>query len=220
MKSQRQPDSSSPRDVHDLHQRCCSRDPHVANAGFHELGQYLLRIAYNRISHQRHLDHLAEDCTQQALVTIWQKLNAGTGPDHVEWFLTWCASIVIHKVLDELRKLSRTRADSLEEHLEFSPAPPTPLHVADAVAPDVEAMEAEEKAYFVDLIWNHPRLSAEAKSVLLRGYLLDLDDEELATQLGKSRSTIRVIRHRGLQLLREDREFMTKISSLALAEIG
>jgi RNA polymerase sigma factor (sigma-70 family) len=217
MKLQRQPDSSSTLDVHELHRRCCSREPHVANAAFQQLGQYLLRIAYRQISSQPHLAHIAEDSSQQALVTIWKKLSDGNGPDHVEWFLTWCASIVIHKVLDELRKLSKSRTDSLEEHLDNHPVPPPQLHTSHASAPDVVAMEVEDRTHFVNLILNHPRLSAEAKIVLLRGYLLELDDEELAQQLGKSRSTIRVIRHRGLQLLRDDQEFMRSISALALA---
>lgn len=189
----------------ELYRHCCSDDSVVQGAALQELGRYLLRIAYAQLKNQSHLAHLAEDCAQQALVTIWQKISTGRGPNHTEWFLTWCASIVIHIVLDELRKVARSRVDSLDEELSQLPVPNSP-----APGPYVFAT-TEDKLQFIAWIENHPKLSADAKFVLLHGYLLELDDEELAGRLGKSRATVRVLRFRGLQTLRADQHFMTML---------
>jgi RNA polymerase sigma factor (sigma-70 family) len=215
MEIQRQSTSLSPKDAKDLHRRCCSDEPHEYNAAFQQLGQYLLRVAYSQISGQPQLAYIAEDCSQQALVTIWKKLREGNGPNHVEWFLTWCAGIVIHKVLDELRKLARTSAGSLEELLANGHEPPAQYASGNASTVDAYYLVSEDKVELVEMIQRHPRLSEEAKFVLLHGYLLEKNDEELARQLGKTRSTIRVLRFRGLTLLRNDKEFMAKATMLA-----
>jgi RNA polymerase sigma factor (sigma-70 family) len=218
MEIQSPPNARSAKDVQDLYRRCCSDDLTDCNSAFQELGRFLLRIANSRVKSQPYLAPMTEDCVQKALVIVWQKLHSDNGPDRVEWFLTWCASIVIHLVLDELRKVRRSHADSLDELVEndeallAQPAGPSPT-------PDNFTFEtADDRAQFVALIQNHPYLSADAKLVLLHGYLLDLDDEELARQLGKSRTTVRVLRFRGLKTLRDDKAFMTKLMSLTFAE--
>jgi RNA polymerase sigma factor (sigma-70 family) len=195
--------------VQELYKRCCNDDPAVQGAALQELGHYLLRIACAQLKNQSHLAHTAEDCAQQALVTVWRKLSAGNGPNHAEWFLTWCASIVIHIVLDELRKMARSRVASLDEELPQLIA----RQGADTSVLSPYTFETpEDKARFITSIQNHPRLSADTKFVLLHGYLLELNDEELAQQLGKSRSTVRVLRFRGLQILRDDQHFMAMLS--------
>jgi RNA polymerase sigma factor (sigma-70 family) len=227
MESHCPPDVRSAGAAELLH-RCASADPLAANAAFQELGRFLLRIACARLKDQPHLAHVAEDCAQQALVIVWRKLHAGQGPDRPEWFTTWCAGIVIHRVLDELRRLGRSRLDSLED-LTFDGESELPAGAAAGtayaanLAPGVSASDfsfatAEDRGRFIALIENHPRLSADVKLVLLHGYLLERDDQELADQLGKSRATVRVLRFRGLQTLRADGEFMTQVAALTHAE--
>lgn len=218
MPIQSPPDVSSAKDARTLYSRCCSTDPNVCGDAFQELGRFLLRIAYARLKGRQHHAHLAEDCAQQALAIIWRKLQEGRGPERVEWFSTWCASIVIHRIQDELRKTTRARVDSLDELTAEDESQLPQQSDSDAVTTDFFFVTAEDRDQFISLIENHPRLSAEAKLVLLHGYLLEQDDQTLADQLGKSRATVRVLRFRALHLLRSDKEFMAQVMSLTHAE--
>jgi RNA polymerase sigma factor (sigma-70 family) len=210
-----------------LYERCCSPDRHVRNAAFQQLGAYLLRIAYSRLRNRADVADLAAECTQQSLVVIWQKIKEHNGPDHVEHFMSWSAGILIHKVLDELRKLGRNRTESLPTSAEdssdgalggHSPVAnePTPTHVGSVLpAPEQSALNTEVTRELLRLIQEHPRLSPDAKFVLVGGYLHEQDDGELAAQLRKAAVTIRVIRSRGLKILRDDDDFMAELQALA-----
>jgi RNA polymerase sigma factor (sigma-70 family) len=213
------PDTQPASDVLALYRRCSSDDPSACNPAFQELGCFLLRIACARIKGQPHLAAVAEDCTQQALVIIWRKLRAGCGPARPEWFTTWCAGIVIHRVLDELRKVTRAQVDSLDELAEGDENQ-LPLQGSPNVPADTLTFAtADDRRRFIALIESHPHLSPDAKLVLLHGFLLEQDDQELAQQLGKSRATVRVLRFRGIKTLREDREFMAQVMSLTHADL-
>lgn len=216
MELQSPPDASTTRDAHALYARCCSPDPKVCSDAFQELGTFLLRVALARFKDQPYVAHLAEDCAQQALLIVWRKLQAGHGPERTEWFLTWSAGIVIHRIQDERRKSARSRVDSLDELAEDdeSQLPQQPV----AEAGDLSFATAGDRDRFVALIENHPQLSSEAKLVLLHGYLLEQDDQEIAGELGKSRATVRVLRFRGLKLLRSDAHFMAEVAALTHAE--
>jgi RNA polymerase sigma factor (sigma-70 family) len=244
------PAVQSAQDPQALYRRCCSDDLGACNAAFQELGCLLTRIAFARLGARPHLAYLAEDCAQQALAIIWRKLHTGNGPDHPEWFTTWSAGIVIHRVLDELRRLARTATVSLDELAgdgewqlpaqTAAAAAGSRASIADSLASiaagdrlasiaadpaaavladDFSFATAADRQRFVALVADHPRLTADAKLVLLHGYLLEQDDHELAAQLGKSRATVRVLRFRGLKLLRSDLEFMAQVQSLTHAGV-
>ena len=218
MEIQSPPETATTRDAHALYARCCSPDPQTCSDAFQELGAFLLRVARARLKDRPYLAHLAEDCAQQALLIAWRKLADGSGPARPEWFLTWSASIVIHRVQDELRRVTRARLDSLDELAEEGESQLSGGTGAEVVDADLSFATTADRDRFVALIENHPGLSPEAKLVLLHGYLLEQDDQELAGQLGKSRATVRVLRFRGLNLLRGDRAFMAQVAALAYAE--
>lgn len=218
MESHRPPDAKSLQDVQALYNRCCSDDPNVCNDAFQELGRYLLRIAYARLRSQPYLTNAAEDCVQQALMIIWRKLRGGSGPERPEWFMTWSASIVIHRLLDESRRVARLRAASLEEITDDDESQLPAQAGADAAVCDGLFATTDDRKRFIAMIEDHPRLSADVKYVLLRGYLLEQDDQELAQQLGKSQPTVRVLRFRGLKALRSDPAFMAEVMALTHAE--
>ncbi len=204
--------------AHLLHNACCSEDKRVCNAAYQRLGEYLLRMALSRLRTQPHLAYLAEEVTQQALMTIWQKLKDGRGPDNPAWFMSWCGGIVIHKLLDEQRKLGRSPLELLGSPGDDDLTPHLELPDVDAVAPEEYALENETQSELVSLIQEHPRLNPDIKVVLLHGYLLDRNDSELAEQLRLEAVTIRVLRFRGLRTLRGDPEFMKKVERLAFPQ--
>lgn len=217
MESQGHPEAKTNELAAQLHARCRSHDRSIRNAAFQQLGEYLLRIAYSRLRTRTDRTYIAEECTQQALVTIWQKLMDDRGPERAEWFMSWSAGIVIHKVLDELRKVSRRRTEPLDSP-EALPGTAAPAwrNTSPVPAPETNALSAEVSRELLRLIQEHPRLSTDAKVVLLGGYLHEQDDSELAAQLNKAAVTIRVIRSRGLKILREDRRFMAELNDLAV----
>jgi RNA polymerase sigma factor (sigma-70 family) len=88
-----------------LYQACRSADRAACADAYQQLGEFLLRVALSRLHTKPELSPHAQECAQEALVTIWQKLEAGHGPDHPSQFLSWSAAIVVHKVYDELRRL-------------------------------------------------------------------------------------------------------------------
>jgi len=198
----------------DLHRRCCSDDPVVVDAAFQQLGNYLYRVAYARLQLNTHRAELAHESVQQALAAIWQRLSEGRGPNHVEWFLSWCASIVIHKMLDELRKEGRTRRESLDELMDADDSSLLQIPDSQAPVPDRQALDSEATRHLIELIQNHPHLNDEAKFVLLYGYLLEWEDAALAQALDKERASIRVIRFRALKILRNDPDFIVELTSM------
>src|SRR6478752_108617 len=126
----------------DLHQRCCSNDPVVVNDAFQQLGNYLYRVAYARLQLNAHRVEVAHESVQLALAAIWQRLAEGRGPEHIEWFMSWCASIVIHKMLDELRKEGRMKRESLDELMDADEGSILQIPDSQALVPDLHALDS------------------------------------------------------------------------------
>lgn len=197
-----------------LYDECCSDNPHARNDAYQQVGEYLLRMAYARLRTRPHLSHLAHEAVQQALMTIWQKMRDGQGPHEPQWFLSWCGSIVIHKLLDELRKLGRPAVELLadeDEEMEILLLIPD----ASATVPEHHSIENESQRELMELIRDHPSLKPDHKTVLINGYFFDQDDAELARLLDVAPATIRVLRFRGLQQLRADAAFMARLEQLS-----
>lgn len=196
-----------------LYDQCCSDDPQVRNSAYQQVGEYLLRMAYARLRTRPYLQPLAQEATQQALLTIWQKLQDGRGPLEPQWFLSWCGSIVIHKLLDELRKVGRSGVELMVDETEEGTAL---MMIPDATVatPERHTIERENTRELIAMIQNHPALKPGQKTVLLNGFFLDQDDSELANLLGVATATVRVLRFRGLRQLRADVEFMARLEQL------
>ena len=209
-----------------LHAACLAKNPETRQTAYRELGDFLLRITHARLRSKPDLAARAEECAQEAIVTVWRKLEKGQGPDKPERFLSWSASIAVHKVFDELRRLGYTGAQlqdlgrtkrvphahqaSLDSLLDD---PDRPARLADAAALD-PASSVEDRADFASLllvIRSHPKLSDHSRSILALGFLAELDDGELAERLGLGRPNVQVIRSRNLKKLREDRRFLEAI---------
>jgi RNA polymerase sigma factor (sigma-70 family) len=88
---------------------CRDGAPAERREAYQILGSFLLRVALDRLRSKPDLRDHAEECVQEALVSIWRKLEAGGGPDQPERFLSWSAAVVVHKTYDLLRRQGYVR---------------------------------------------------------------------------------------------------------------
>lgn len=223
-------------DPHTLYRACRSVDRAERAAAYQQLGEFLLRVALSRLKSKPDLHPQAEECAQEALTAIWQKLEAGQGPDTAGRFLSWAATIVIHKVFDMLRRegfplrseetdpgeipgrkkrVPRRQQESFEQLVEYEDGPGDPwqeqLPDPQPSDPEIDFLQREGAIELLLGIREHPHVSDDSKIVLLDGFLADMADEELASRLNTSRSNIRVIRYRNLNKLRDDVEFLANL---------
>lgn len=209
-------------DCIDLYHRCCSDDPTIQDAAYTELGELLLRIGQFRTQSKPHLYHHVEECVQEALVGIWQKLSSGNGPETPARFCAWCTSIMIYKTIDMLRRegyinrdadkpLPTEQETSIDDpsdagdNPEQEPADPKTSHL------ESDMMDRAMIDALLDVIVMHSRLTENEKFVLIYGFFLDYTDIELAALLQKTRDNIRLIRHRGLEKLKDDDDLKDRL---------
>jgi RNA polymerase sigma factor (sigma-70 family) len=213
-------------DAEGLLKACCSRSPPEQAEAFARLGRRLYEVAWRQVRGDPRLEHLAEDCAQEALVTIWRRLEAGQGPERAASFLHWAAVIVTNKVREEIRRLDPTPAARparrvalrLQTSLDAG-AGDQKLPLAETLADDQAGPEAAlRQRELLDLlaeIRTTTAISDASRTVLLKGYIEGWDDAELAAHLGTTRANVHVIRCRDLARLRDLPAFMQQLRRLA-----
>jgi RNA polymerase sigma factor (sigma-70 family) len=215
-------------DSQTLYALCRQEGTSAQAAAFQELGAYLYRVAFHLVRGRPELHDLAEECTQEALLTIWRSLETCQQPER---FLPWTTRIVINKLRDEFRRLGLASVPAAAEGTAATQAPrrrrvplaqleslsaneETPLLdllVGQEVAAAERYEQAETRHLLLQGIARHPDLSAASKLVLLRGFLEDRDDGDLARDLHTSRSNVHTIRCRDLAALRRDAAFVQRL---------
>lgn len=105
--------------------------------------------------------------------------------------------------------MALSRQDSLDQD---GDGPALADRLADPGAPPPpQAVEARALVELLGRIRSIAAVSERSRTVLLRGYLEEWDDEELAQALGTSRGNVHVIRCRDLEKLRRDPAFMAEL---------
>jgi len=138
--------------------------------------------------------HAAEDLVQDTLIKLsraWRRVRHDGNP------LGYARAAMFRTYVSRWRGLRR-RPAPVEYHDEPDPG--------DAYA-DIDARDALRRA-----LAGLPRLQ---RAVLVLGYLDDLADDDIAQLLDRRPATIRSLRHRGLQALRQRLEphTMTEVPS-------
>jgi RNA polymerase sigma factor (sigma-70 family) len=208
-------------EVEQLYRDLTAGQPAVLDAAWQSLGAWLYRLAAYQFSSQ---PALAEECVQEALVDIWRTLGRVRQPAA---FGAWCARILNRRIVDARRRQGGARpADaqqpstprrtkrvppemqvSLEGLLDADSAESGDERLADGNAPPVEeVVGARQLSQEVlrQLLHGviHTALSENSRTVLSSGFLLQMEDAELAAEMNTSRGNIQVIRHRDLEKLR------------------
>ncbi len=220
------PAASPAHDAARLYAACVSPREAERVEAFETLGRWLYRALWRHVQGDPRLDHLAADCAQDALVTVWEQLAAGRGPDQPASFLGWSVRIATNKLVDELRKLepsprvNRSKRVALSQQVRLDAADgedasngrPLGDRLADAAAPALEdRMAYVELHALLNEIHRIRSVSANSKTVLLNGFLDGWDDAELAEHLSTSARNVHVIRCRDLAKLRQEGDFMQRL---------
>jgi RNA polymerase sigma-70 factor, ECF subfamily len=125
----------------------------------------------------------AVDLSQEAWVKGWQRLHQFQGEAS---FATWMTRIVINLCLDQLRKLKRGRADSIEQMEDESGGVERHLPI---VNPNpTERLERGELRQRIDRALN--QLSNEHRTVLILHEFEELEYKAIAKKMGCSIGTV------------------------------
>jgi RNA polymerase sigma factor (sigma-70 family) len=205
----------TPADWNQLFDAFITGNDHNLHDLWQKLSEYLLRVAHNRIQSKPELAEDAYDCVQDALVAIWQAVKKRSGPEQHRATQSWATQIIIHKILDLLRKRGfsispgaieeeRTQGRFVELNEEIT--------LSNDFSDDVQRQEDHGAA--IRRILTYPKLSRDEQIVLYLTYLENQEDDEIATSLDIARTTVRVKRMRALQKLRDDPDLLDWLRSL------
>jgi RNA polymerase sigma factor (sigma-70 family) len=199
-------------DSQTLYALCRSANPAEVHEGFQRLGGYLLVVARSTLNAVLFDQSVVEDSVQEALKDIWLRLSRDQGPEKADYFYSWALSIVNHKCIDKLRSVQRHRTTSLEEvDHEEDMLPVGDTESEYASYPEQLVLLNEMKVKLLLDLHRHPKLSEDSRVVLVQGFLFEKTDAELAALLGVAQPNIRLIRHRNLQKLRQDVDWIAEI---------
>jgi RNA polymerase sigma-70 factor (ECF subfamily) len=142
-----------------------------------ELNPLLLRYLRGRIGDG------AEDVAAQSWLDAARRIGEFEGND-VD-FRRWMFTIARHRSIDELRRRGRRPEDATAA-------------LVDAAGPDDAVDQLDDLAGALGLV---RRLSPDQADAVLLRVVGDLDVAEVATVMGRSQGSVRVLVHRGLRRL-------------------
>jgi RNA polymerase sigma-70 factor (ECF subfamily) len=138
---------------------------------------------YSRAYSMMHNEDEALDLSQDAWVKGWQRLGQFQGESS---FVTWMTRIVINLCLDQLRKLKRKRADSLEA-MEEEPGG-AERHIPVTEANPTEGLERAELRERINRAM--AQLSDKHRTVLVLHEFERMEYKEIARQMKCSVGTV------------------------------
>ena len=140
---------------------------------------------------------LAEDLTQEALITILEKLATFRGESH---FTTWAYAVALRRALGELRR-KRWQERSLAAREAHTPPPIWPLEDQRAQNPEQAAQQSE--------LWHTIReviardLTVRQRTVLVGHVFQGVPLDIVAEQLGTNRDNVYKLLHDARKKLKQ-----------------
>jgi len=197
----------------ELYKLCTSTEHTELEKGFQTLGGILFRAARKQLNAKQFDNAFVKDCVQDALETIWKKIDTDNGPDSPGAFVGWSCQIVKNKCIDEVRKVQRRKTDSLDGNKQDEEGSENNIVDKGSPNPAAETIRKDIALHLTDAIENFS-LSKNEKAVLVGGYLDGKTDKELSVVLDTTDSNIKVIRHRALKKLRNNDDLLTLLRRL------
>ena len=158
----------------ELYAACAHGSPETRQAAYLALWEYLLRAVTCIVYDQPNAQEVAQDCAQEALFRIHQRLDDCHQP---EAFLAWARRIAAHLAIDELR---RTRRLLPLDDPGDEPEPVT-QYPSPEESPEAQAQQSTQLAGLRRLLQAAP-VSKRSQRAVAGRYLDDLPDEDLARQ--------------------------------------
>jgi RNA polymerase sigma factor (sigma-70 family) len=164
-----------------------AEDPDRRERGYHELHRFLFRAAYNK------WPELAEDATQRALLLVYEQIDRCQSPGT---FLAFA----LYKLRQAFKDEQRARGIKKEV---LWPWPGIHQVIAERDRPVLQSCLDQQELLqaLLDAIESLPD-ERERKAILLK-FLAGWSDEEIGAYLGVKAGYVRVLRHRGIQWLRD-----------------
>ena len=147
---------------------------------FKWLNEPLYKYVYIRCGYNR---ELAEDITQDIFVKAWEKRS--TFNPSKSTLKNWIYVIARNHLIDTYRK-KKISVKSFDE---------------DIYVKDLD-ISVEDEAVVSDILKNLDRLKEKEKEVIVLRYVQDLEIEDIAKILGKSKNTTKVMIHRAIKKLK------------------
>lgn len=195
-------------DSRTLYTLCTSQDLVKRQEGFRRLGGCLLPVARNQLNEEYFDLAIVQDCVQDALKIIWKQLKEAGGPQSPAAFFIYAVRITRHRCIDRYRYERRRITDALSDEDDNGIQHTSALGITQPPTPEQYLLSQEMLILLIQRIDSHSKLSDKAKRVLIEGFLYEKTDAELAQALSTTKANIRLIRHRALQILRADDEFL------------
>ncbi len=176
----------------ELYAACRSADPLVQASAYETLWGYLYRVALQVVRDQPGAEALAQDCAQDALIRVHERLVECREPAA---FRAWARRIVINLAIDTLRRVKRETFLDQDKWDQLSTTDPS---------------ELEKKVLGDELLAliSQAPISDRSRRVVLGRYLNGVPDELLAQEesrrMGKPvlPSHVQVTRSKDLSRLR------------------
>ncbi len=156
---------------------------------YRDLHHYLYRAAYNR------WPELAEDATQRALVLVYEQIDRCRQPDTFLAFALW----KLRHAFQQEERARRILQD--DEKLAVEVGQNQSTHTQPTSA-NKELLRNERAAMLAEAL--HKITDPRKRQAITLKYFADLNDTEISRRLDISASYVRVLRHRGIQELREN----------------
>jgi RNA polymerase sigma-70 factor, ECF subfamily len=140
----------------------------------------------------------AEDCAQDAMVNAYRHLSKFRGDSK---FSTWLTTIALNEARQRLRRLKRSKEDSLDEPIEGEEQDITPAPLTDWREIPLEALERQELRVALR------EAVAELPDIYRQIFVLrDIDElnvAETAATLGINENMVKVRLHRARMMLQK-----------------
>ncbi len=203
-------------------QRICSRVLYDAwrssvnerrNLAFSNLRRFLeWSLLHSSYAQQLQIyTHAIEDVlhsTLEILTVLTTQKNSG-GPDDPAAFLKWTQTILIRQAHAYLERVRNDPSTSLDEQVELFAEQFVDLRNSDPLD-EIILQEAQQTLVEALLSLRNPRY----RQVLLGTYLMDLDEREVARQLGVETQDVYMWKHRALKALRQHPQILQILHTL------
>ena len=167
-----------------------------AIAGDHGAFSELARVSVGRLYVVARLilrdDARAEDATQEALVTAWQRLAGLRDPDRFE---AWLHRLLVHACYREAGRVKRRRTFEVQvDPLAMPEASPATADKGFDLATELAGRDQLERGF--------RRLDLDQRAVLVMHYYLGFSLDEAAVALAVPPGTVRSRLHRAIAAMR------------------